>query len=146
MSYQDCRGFFEKTIHDALVTGGIATDKVFFDNYGETPPGADTDYAIISLSFTDTVADVLGCEGQETLQGSILVNVYTKKQRASKPGEDICGEVIKGLLQVNKQRPSTLQPLMSKRVFNMNGPQTLASNERPHHAHVVTCNFRARVA
>ena len=55
-TFQDVRGFFEAQAMTALKTAGIDDDLIFFDNVGETPGRADQSYAVVSLSFTDTVA------------------------------------------------------------------------------------------
>ena len=144
MSYQDVRGKFEKLIYDSLIAAGLAAGNISFDNFGETPPGPDASYATVSMSFTDTVQDVLGCEGMETLQGSLLVNIYTPKQQGSKPGEDICLAVIKEWLKLGSY-DKTLG-LAQACVRSISGPNTLAPDARPHHVNNISGRWMARVA
>ena len=106
MSFQDIRGKIEIELHGHLhVAAGIPRDKIFFDNVGETPGKSDETYAVISMSFADTVQDTIFCEGVEDLRGSVQVNVYSPRNEGSKPGEDICLEALKAFQAINKWRP-----------------------------------------
>ena len=144
MTYQPVRGAFQKLTFDALRTAGIDAENVFFDNFGETPPGPDVSYAVVNMSFTDTVADVVGCGGMETLQGSLLVNIYTPKQQGSKPGEDIALEVAKAWVTLGSY--SQVAGLAQACVRNINGPNTLAPDARPHHVNNISGRWTARVS
>lgn len=149
MSYQDIRGMFEARVMGDLRTAGIAPDKIFFDGIGETPGKADEPYAVVSLSFGQTVQDVLSCEGIESLQGTISVSVYTPKNRGSKPGEDICLEVIKGWNVINGYPRAAFVPggpVWSAAVRNIEGPTTIAPDARPHHVNNINARFTARAA
>ena len=145
MSYQPVRGFFQKLTYEALIAAGVNADNIFFDNYGETEPDGSKSWALVAMSFTDTVEDVVGCEGIESLQGSLQCNIYTPKQTGSKPGEDICLEVAKAWNQLNR-KAAPHAGLDQAGTRNLNGPQTLAPDQRPHHVNVISCAWRARVA
>ena len=145
MSYQPVRGYFEKLTYDALLSSGVAAADIHFANFGETAAPSDKTYAVVALSFGRGVEDVVGCEGQEALNGSISVNVHTPKQQGSKPGEDICWAVIRAWLGINK-RLVDHSPLENATCKTINGPLTLAPDARPHHVNVISCVFRARVA
>lgn len=144
MSYQAVRGAIEKTTYDSVSLAGIAADHVFFDNFGETPPGPDVPYAVISLSFDQTVQDVVGCEGVEDLRGSLNCAIYTPKQKGSMPGEDIAAKVVKAWVSTNKIGTAHLAGVAQLAFRNITGPSTLAPDQRPHHVNVVTCAFIAR--
>ena len=145
MSYQNVRGYFEQACYTALTTAGIAAADISFDNYGETAAPADRPYAIVALSFGGTVEDTLSCEGLERLRGSLQVNIYTPKQKGSKPGEDISLEVIKAWNAINATKTFTA-PLLNAVCHNIEGPATLAPDQRPHSVNVVSCAFKARVS
>ena len=145
MSYQDVRGKFQKVTHDALVAAGVPAANISFDNWGESAAPADQTYALIFLSFGATIGDVVGCEGMEHIVGSLQVNLYTPKQAGSKPGEDICQSVISEWCKMNHYAYD-VTPLLSARTFGIEGPTTLNPDQRPHHANVLSCSFRARVA
>jgi len=144
MTYQPVRGAFQKLTYDALVAAGIAAENVFFDNFGETPPGPDTSYAVVNMSFTDGVQDMVGCEGMESLQGSLLVNIYTPKQQGSKPGEDIALAVVKEWVKLGSYAETL--GLAQACVRNINGPNTLAPDARPHHVNNISGRWTARTA
>ena len=146
MSYQAVRGDIEKITYDALRVSGVAADHVFFDNFGETPPGPDVPYAVISLTFDQTVQDVVGCEGVEDLRGTLQCNVYTPKMRGSKPGEDICLDVVRFWTITNRSATAHATGVEQLAFRNITGPSTIAPDQRPHHVNVVTCAFIARAA
>ena len=145
MSYQNVRGYFEQACYTALTTAGVAAADISFDNYGETAAPADRPYAIVALSFGGTVEDTLSCEGLERLRGSLQVNIYTPKQKGSKPGEDISLEVIKAWNAINATKTFTA-PLLNAACHYIEGPATLAPDQRPHSVNVVSCAFKARVS
>jgi len=145
-TFQDVRGFFEAQAMADLKTAGIADNLIFFDNIGETPGRADQSYAVVSLSFTDTVADTVACEGIEDLRGSIQVNCYTPKNQGSKLGEDICLQVMKGWQVINTTRPDPAETIKQACIRNIEGPQTIAPDQRPHSVHVCNATWIARAA
>ena len=144
-TYQDVRGYFEKACYTALTTAGIPAADISFDNYGETAAPADRPYAIVALSFGNTVVDTLSCEGVERLRGSLQVIIYTPKQKGSKPGEDIALAVLKAWNAINATRTFTA-PLLSAACRGIEGPAALSTDQRPHHVNVVSCAFAARVS
>ena len=149
MSFQTVRGIFEARAKQDLLAAGVANDAIFFDNIGETPKGSRGTYALVSLSFTNPIQDVIACEGKEDLRGSLQVNVYTPKNEGSKAGEDICLEVIKGWNAINAS-PRTMyvpgSPIYAAAVRAIEGPTTIAPDQRPHHVNVVAATWIARAA
>lgn len=142
MTYQSVRGALEKLTYDALRTASIAAADIFFDGVGETPPGPSVPYATVALSFTDTVEDLVGCEGSEHLRGSIVVNIYTPKNQGSKAGEDVCLEVVKAWSKLGAWVNTA--GLVQASTRNITGPTTLRDDQRPHHGHNITCAWHAR--
>ena len=144
MSYQPVRGFFQKLTYDALVSAGVAAADIHFDNFGETAAPADRSYAVVAMSFGQGIDNVVGCEGLENLNGSLQCNIYTPKQQGSKPGEDISLEVVKEWSALNRR--TTAHPgLEQAACLSIDGPQTLAPDQRPHHVNVISCVWKARV-
>ena len=144
MTFQTVRGYFEKVTFDGLRLGMSAAD-IHFDNFGETAAPADRDYAIVSLTFGSSIEDVIGCEGKEALIGTLQVNLYTVKQKGSVRGEELALEVIKAWGAINK-RGANHTPLIHAKCLNIEGPITIAPDQRPHHVNVVSCSFRATAA
>ena len=145
-TFQDVRGYFEAQAMADLKTAGIADNLIFFDNVGETPGQADQSYAVVSLSFTTPVQDTLACEGIEDLRGSIQVNCYTPKNRGSKPGEDICLQVMKGWQVINTTRPDPADTVKQACIRSIEGPLSVNGGDRPHAVHVCTATWIARAA
>jgi hypothetical protein len=145
MTFQDVRGYFEKACYSALMTAGVPAADISFDNYGETAAPADRPYAVVALSFGNSVEDTLSCEGLENLRGSLQVNVYTPKQKGSKSGEEIALAVLKAWNTINRHGTSHA-PLIRATCRDINGPTTIAPDQRPHHVNVVSCAFSARAA
>lgn len=146
MTFQLIRGSLEERAKDDLTNAGVGTPLIFFDNVGETPGKADETYAVVSVSFTDTVQDTVACEGIEDLRGSVQVNVYTPRNEGSKQGEDICLEVMKGWQVINKWRAQPTDPILQMCIRNIEGPTTLAPDTRPHHVNVVSATWICRAA
>ena len=141
-SFQDVRGYFENQCFVALQAGGIAAGDIAFDNYLETPAPADRSYAIVSLTFGQTVTDTIGCEGADNLLGTLQCNIYTPKQQGSVAGETAALEVLKAWTAINKHGTNHT-PLAHAACRGIEGPITIAPDQRPHHANVVSCTIIA---
>ena len=145
-NFQLIRGSPEARAKQDLDNAGIIESRIFFDNVGDSPGKSDETYAVVSLSFTDTVQDTVACEGIEDLRGSIQVNVYTPRNEGSKQGEDICLEVMKGWQEINKWRAQPTDPILQMCIRNIEGPITLAPDTRPHHVNVCSATWISRAA
>ena len=145
MTFQTVRGYFEKITYQGLRLAGVSADHIFFDNTAETPPSPDATYAVISLTFADVVTPTIGCDGGEDLKGTLRCNIYSPKMQGSKPGEDACLEVIKSWTRINRATVDHAA-LVKASTWNIDGPRTIAPDERPHHVNVITCAFRGRAA
>lgn len=140
--FQDVRGYFENQCFIALQAGGIAAADIAFDNFLETPAPADRSYAIVSLTFGQTVTDTIGCEGAENILGTLQCNIYTPKQKGSVAGETAALEVLKAWNTINK-RGTDHTPLVHAACRGIEGPITIAPDTRPHHVNVVSCTVIA---
>jgi hypothetical protein len=141
--FQNVRGYFEKECFIALQAGGIAAADIAFDNFVETAAPADRSYAIVSLTFGQTVTDTIGCEGAENILGTLQCNIYTPKNKGSLAGETAALEVLKAWNTINK-RGTDHGPLEVAACRGIEGPISLAPDKRPHHANVVSCTVFAR--
>jgi hypothetical protein len=140
-NFQQIRGLFERATYDALRSAGVIAELVFFDGVQETPPDGSAIYAVVSLSFDQTALDMVGCP-VEAIKGSLMCNIYTPKQRGSRPGEDIAAEVLRAWVGLNRAPQTVNRP----RVQNIEGPRTIAPDQRPHHCHSMSCSFTAAAA
>jgi hypothetical protein len=141
-SYQSIRGAMAKLTSDALITTGIPILSQVFDNTVETPPASS--YAVINISFPGAVIEDIGCEGVEHIVGSCNLILYTPKGKGMKPAEDIMQKVIKEWVRVNKALVNEGGVHLKTR--NINGPNALAPDQRPHQVTQLSCAFTARAA
>lgn len=144
-TFQDVRGAMQKLTSDALTTGGVPFADQIFDNVGETPPqDSSGTYAKINISFPEMVLDAIGCDGVERVLGTCNVLVYTPKGKGMKPAEDIAQAVIKGWISVNPATQDYRGIRLKTR--NLEGPNGLAPDQRPHQVTQLSCAFTAHVA
>ena len=142
MSFQQVRGAMAKLTSDALAAGGIPFAAQVFDNVQETPPA--TTYAVISISFPETVVEAIGCEGSDRIVGSCNVVLYTPKGKGMKPAEDIMQAVIKEWVRVN--RGLVNEGGVHLKTRNISGPNALAPDQKPKQVTQLSCAFTARAA
>ena len=145
-TYQDVRGYLELGAMQSLKDAGISDELIFFDNVGETSGKADQLYAVVSLSFTDTIQDTISnCGGIESLTGSIQVNIYAPRNVGSVPGESAALRVIGDWNNMNKWMASPGDPILSMSIREIDGPITLAPTTRPHHTVVTSATWTMRL-
>ncbi len=145
-TYQDVRGYLELGAMQSLKNAGIDDELIFFDNVGSTPGKADQSYAVVSLSFTDTIQDTISnCGGIESLTGSILVSIHTPRNVGSVPGESAALEVIKDWNGFNQWMASPGDPVRSVSIREIDGPISLAPTAKPHHVTVVSATWTMRL-
>ena len=146
MTYQTVRGYLELGAMQSLKNAGISDERIFFDNVGETPGKADQMYAVVSISFTDTIQDtVSNCGGIESLTGSIQCNIHTPRNEGSVPGETAALEVIRDWNNTNKWMASPGDPILSMSIREIDGPITLAPTAKPHSTVVVSATWTMRL-
>ena len=143
-SFQDVRGAMAKLTSDALVAGGIPFADQHWDNVGETPTkDAAGSYAVVTISFPQTVVDAIGCEGADAIVGSCNVVLYMPKRKGMKPAEDVMQAVMKEWVRVN--RGLVNEGGVHLKTRNLSGPNALAPDQRPHQVTQLSCSFTARV-
>ena len=145
-TYQTVRGYLEAGAMQSLKNAGIDDSRIFYDNVGDSPGKADQMYAVISLSFTNTIQDtVSNCGGIESLTGSIQVNISSPRNEGSVPGETAALEVIKSWNNANRWMASPGDPILSMSIREIEGPISLAPTARPHHDVVVNARWTMRL-
>lgn len=144
MTFQSVRGAVAKLTSDALVAAGIPFADQHWDNVGETPTKDPSgSYAVINISIPQVVTETIGCDGVDSIIGSCNVLLYMPKQQGMKPAEDICQGVMKEWVRVNKALVN--EGGVHLRTRNINGPNPLAPDARPHQVVSLSCAFTARV-
>jgi hypothetical protein len=145
MTFQIVRGAIQKLTSDALVAAGIPFDQHCFDNVQEDAPvDPSGSYAVINVSFPNTVSGAIGCEGADRIIGSCNLLVYTPKRQGMKPAEDVMQAVLKEWVRVNGAMVN--ESSVHLKTWNINGPNGLAPDQRPFQATQLSCAFTARVA
>jgi hypothetical protein len=149
-SFQDVRGAMAKLTSDALVVDGTPPVPVpcVFDNVEETPPkDAAGRYAVINISFPQSVIETIGCKGMDYILGNCNVLLYTPKREGMKPAEDLMQKVLKEWVRVNKAGvvllDTTNKPTVHLHTRNISGPNALAPDQRPHQVTQLSCAFTA---
>jgi hypothetical protein len=144
MSYQQVRGAIAKLTSDALTAAGVPFADQHWDNVTETPSkDAAGTYAVVNISFPQTVTETIGCDGADQIVGSCNVLLYSPKRKGMKPAEDVMQKVLKEWVRVN--RALVNEGGVRLRTRNINGPNRLAPDERPHSVVSMSCAFTARV-
>ena len=143
-TFQDVRGAMAKLTSDALTSAGVPFADQAFDGVQETPSkDAAGTYAKINISFPQVVTETIGCDGADAIIGSCNVLVYSPKGQGMKPAEDVMQAVMKEWVRVNKGGVNESGVFLRTR--NVNGPNALAPDERPHTVTQLSCAFTARV-
>jgi hypothetical protein len=152
-TFQDVRGAMAKLTSEALVANGepwgIAFADQSFDNAQETPSkDAAGAYAKINISFPQVLEETIGTDGVEAIIGSCNVLIYTPKGQGMKPAENAMQSVIKAWTAENAKRVPAApavggKTVVSLRTRNINGPNALAPDERPHQVTQLSCAFTA---
>ena len=148
-SFQNVRGAMAKLTSDALTAGGVAFADQNFDNVQETPSKDPSGtYATINISFPQSTIEAIGCEGSDAIIGSCNVLVYSPKEQGMKPAEDVMQAVLKAWVAENSkrmpERPTAAgTTIVSLRIRNINGPNALAPDQRPHQVTQLSCAFTA---
>ena len=147
--FQDVRGAMAKLTSEALVAAKVSLADQHWDNVTETPSkDAAGTYAKIVISFPQVVTETIGCDGADAIIGSCNVLVYTPKGKGMRPAEEVMQAVIKAWIAENAKRMPPKPPVggktvVSLRTRNINGPNALAPDERPHSVVQLSCAFTA---
>ena len=144
MTFQRVRGAMAKLTSEGLALGGIPLADQAFDNVQESP-GKDAAgaYAVVSISFPQTVVEAIGCEGADLIVGTCNVLVYAPRQQGMVAAEAAMQAVLKEWVRVNMAAVNYQG--VHLRTRGVSGPNTLAPDQRPHQAVQLSCSFTARV-
>jgi len=150
MSIQDVRGAIAKLTSDALMAAGVPFADQHWDNVGETPSkDAAGTYAVINISIPQLTEETIGTEGVDAILGSVNVLLYTPKGQGMKPAEDALLVVLQAWIAENANRTPPPPPpggtVVYLRTRNINGPNGLAPDQRPHQVTSLSCAFVATV-
>lgn len=138
MSYQAVLGFYEKLIIDAL-----APLQVFVNNQAIRGFDERSEYGFVRVNFGLTTEQNVGCEDIEFLRGSLVCEVYSRKDEGPGRGRELILPAIRALTRLNGVRGVPGQPLLA-RAGQITGPSQFAPEGRPHHLTRFSCPIHAR--
>lgn len=139
MNYQAIRAVFEKPVLDALSALDPAVP-IYMDNQPFTEPSAEEEYAVMRISFGETMEVTLS-GSLDAVEGNVVVEIFTPKDRGPSRVQLISDVVQRALRSVN----TVMHPASGAygSVLTMNGPNLIALDERPHFVGRLSAAFRA---
>jgi hypothetical protein len=132
--FAEIRAVLESSV--AVSAGGLP---VVYDNTYETPPPVP--YLRMSMSLDSSAGDGLGGDTATHALGVIQVNIYTPKMTGSRLGEEVAEAILAGW----RTLAATPSAGPGWRVVprSLEGPQSLAPDQREAHVVVVGAAFSA---
>ena len=142
MTLVNARAAFEKAVTDA-VAAADATVLMVYDNVRFTTPGKTKKYVSIGITFNQSTLQNQGA-ASDYYSGVIQCNVYVPKSAGTATLAAVSESVIDGLTSVNAaDYTDTFN--VSPRVLDVNGPNALELEDRPHFLGIISCQFTAVV-
>ena len=142
MTLVNTRAAFEKAVTDA-VEAADDTVSVVYDNVRFTTPGKSTKYVSIKITFNQSTLQNQGA-ASDYYSGVIQCNVYVPKSAGTAALAAVSESVIDGLTSVNASNYiDTFN--VSPRVLDVNGPNSIELEDRPHFLGIISCQFTAVV-
>lgn len=141
MTLQAVRGAMATLTADALVAGGMAADRIYWQNVQESPPADGQPWAMVTISFPRLLLPTIGCRGQDAIRGTCLVRICWPKQQGTTAAEALALEVVKAWCGTNEAIPAAPAGLRTKLI---EGPVPLPLTESPWAVFVVNCSFSGR--
>jgi hypothetical protein len=139
MSFQNVRAELELLTAAALNDAGLT--KVFYDNVSYPQTDAGTDYAVINVNFTDTVAVALQC-GLNRVAGAITVLIFTRANVGARPGEDYAYGLLEDWIELLSKGYGIND--LKLRLSNFDGPRMIAATDpSSHNLHNIAATFTA---
>jgi len=136
MSLQAIRQFFESRVAEA-----VAPLQLYVDNQVFTEADSTREYALMRIDFGVVSEPVLG-DSVETIQGSLVVELFTPKGEGPGRSQVLSTQVLRALNSITRvphREAATVRGSVSQ-VF---GPNFYALDGRPHHLSKLSCGFRA---
>jgi hypothetical protein len=140
MTLVNARAAFEKAVTDAVA----AVDKtvlMVYDNVAYTAPGKTKKYIVMTISFTQSTLQNQGA-ASDYYSGVIQCNVFVPRSAGTAVLSSLSEAVIDGLTSVNASGyVDTFSTV--PRVTDINGPNVLNLEDRPHYLGIISCQFTA---
>lgn len=138
LNLQPVRGIYERIVIDAA-----APVQVFVENQATVDFSALDEYCLVRVNFGEVQAPVVGYRAQWHIRGSLVCEIYTRKNIGPGRGMQIAAPIMEALTALNGQRPTSTQPIIA-RVGPISGPIQDQLTPRPHHFTRFSLPIRAR--
>jgi len=135
---QKIRGVYERIVIDSA-----APVPVYAENQSAVDFGELAEYCLISVSFGRIQDAVIGAPAQWHVRGSLVCEIYSRKNIGPGRGIQIAGPIIDALTALNGPIPPPEQEIIA-RVGPVTGPRQSQLQDRPHHFTRFSMPFLAR--
>lgn len=136
--FQKIRGIYERIVIDAA-----NPVPVYAENQSAVDFDALDEYCLVRVNFGLIQEPVVGAHSMWNLRGSLVCEIYTRKNIGPGRGLQIAGPIVDALSALNGVRPPESQEIIA-RVGPVTGPTQAQLQDKPHHFTRFSMPFRAR--
>lgn len=136
---QEIRGVYERVVIDAA-----DPVLVFAENQSAVDFDELDEYCFVRVSFGMMQEPVIGCEYMEMIRGSLVCEIFTRKNIGPGRGLEIAQPIIQALCTLNAPTTPAGQAIIAK-VGSLQGPTQAQLQDRPHHFTRFSLPLYARV-
>lgn len=135
---QQIRGIYERVVIDAA-----DPVQVYVENQSAVDFDKLTEYCLIRVNFGMMQEPVIGTQAQWHVRGSLVCEIYSRKNIGPGRGMQIAAPIIEALSALNVSTPPASQEIIT-RVGPLTGPTQAQLQDRPHHFTRFSMPFAAR--
>jgi hypothetical protein len=135
---QQIKGFYERIVIDTA-----HPVKVFVENQSAVGFGALDEYCFVRVNYGLIQEPVVGTRFQWHVRGSLVCEIFTRKNIGPGRGINIAGPIIEALSALNGNMEEASQQIIA-RVGSVSGPTQSQLQDRPHHFTRFSVPIRAR--
>lgn len=135
---QPIRGIYERIAIDAT---GIVP--VYVENQATLDFSAIDEFCCFYVNFGEMQEGVIGARPQWHVRGSLVCEIYTRKNIGAGRGLQIASPIIEALMALNGSTPPLEQQIIA-RVGPLTGPAQAQLRTGPHHFTRFSMPFSAR--
>ena len=135
---QQIRGIYERIVIDAA-----APVSVYVENQSAVDFSALDEYCFVRVNFGLIQEPVIGAQAQWHIRGSLVCEIFTRKNIGPGRGMQIAAPIIEALSVLNEQVPLASQQIVAS-VGPVTGPTQAQLQDRPHHFTRFSMPIRAR--
>lgn len=125
--FQRIRGIYERIVIDAA--GQVP---VYVENQSAVDFSAVDEYCLVRVNFGQMQSGVIGASAMWHIRGSLVCEIYARKNIGPGRGFAIASPIIDALLALNDPLARTGQEIIA-RVGELTGPTQQQLQDRPHH-------------